>query len=158
MRQQYAHALAMLLTYLHMRFAKGASVSRFLAVTTISCRCAKMIAMLQGMGADYCFLFCRDTTGFSPFELRLEFQSTWGGCTVINVWHCNLQDPRRAPCTEHNLSRLQVVTGRVIRTFGKGSLVELVDDPRIVGWVPIPPHACTHAQTGREAAYTGAQD
>lgn len=44
-----------------------------------------------------------------------------------------LQDPRRAPCTEHSLKLGDVVLGRVIRSQEKGSNIELLDDPRIVG-------------------------
>ncbi len=44
-----------------------------------------------------------------------------------------MQDARRAPCTDHTLKIGDVVLGRVIRSQGKGSNVELVDDPRIVG-------------------------
>ncbi|BDA51306.1 30S ribosomal protein S1, chloroplastic [Coccomyxa sp. Obi] len=43
-------------------------------------------------------------------------------------------DPRRSPCTDHTLKVGDVVLGRVIRSQGKGSNVELVDDPRIVGF------------------------
>ena len=44
-----------------------------------------------------------------------------------------LQDARRAPCTEHNLKIGDTVLGRVVRSQGKGSNIELVDDPRIIG-------------------------
>ena len=47
------------------------------------------------------------------------------------------QDPRRAPCTEHNFKRFDTVMGRVVKQLFKGSLVELLDDPRIIGYCPL---------------------
>ncbi|EIE19972.1 S1-domain-containing protein [Coccomyxa subellipsoidea C-169] len=44
------------------------------------------------------------------------------------------EDARRAPCTEHNLKIGDTVLGRVVRSQGKGSNIELVDDPRIIGF------------------------